>query len=90
MMADPPEPEPEPGIDKMTVANSCLLATVTIVLGAMLVVTYKVFKIVRIGDLKMLLMLIFLDLALIGKPHLSHSFYYSKHVILYNPVGASI
>ena len=67
MMADPPEPEPEPGVDKMTVANSCLLATVTIVLGAMLVVTYKVFKIVRFGDLKMLLMLIFLDLALIGK-----------------------
>jgi len=67
MMVDPPEPEPEPGIDKMTVANSCLLATVTIVLGAMLVVTYKVFKIVRFGDLKMLLMLIFLDLALIGK-----------------------
>lgn len=67
MMADPPEPEPEPGVDKMTVANSCLLATVTIVLGAMLVVTYKVFKIVQFGDLKMLLMLIFLDLALIGK-----------------------
>ena len=67
MMADPPEPEPEPGVDKMTVANSCLLATVTIVLCAMLVVTYKVFKIVRFGDLKMLLMLIFLDLALIGK-----------------------
>jgi hypothetical protein len=67
MMADPPEPEPEPGVDKMTVANSCLLATVTIVLSAMLVVTYKVFKIVRFGDLKMLLMLIFLDLALIGK-----------------------
>jgi hypothetical protein len=67
MMADPPEPEPEPGVDKMTVANSCLLATVTIVLVAMLVVTYKVFKIVRFGDLKMLLMLIFLDLALVGK-----------------------
>lgn len=73
MMADPSEPEPEPGVDKMTVANSCLLATVTIVFGAMLVVTYKVFKIVRFGDLKMLFMLVFLDFALIGKPNLKTS-----------------
>ena len=72
-MADPSEPEPEPGVDKMTVANSCLLATVTIVFGAMLVVTYKVFKIVRVGDLKMLFMLVFLDFALIGKPNLNTS-----------------
>ena len=72
-MADPSEPEPEPGVDKMTVANSCLLATVTIVFGAMLVVTYKVFKIVRFGDLKMLFMLVFLDFALIGKPNLKTS-----------------
>ena len=73
MMADPSEPEPEPDVDKMTVANSCLLATVTIVFGAMLVVTYKVFKIVRFGDLKMLFMLVFLDFALIGKPNLKTS-----------------
>ena len=67
MVGDSPEPEPEPGVDKMTVADSCILATVTIVLGAMLVVTYKVFKIVRCSDLKMMLMLVFLDITLLGK-----------------------
>ena len=63
-MADPIDPEP--GVNKMNVADSCILATVVIVLGAMLVVTFKVYKIVRFGDIKMLLMLIFLDITLIG------------------------
>lgn len=74
MVGDSPEPEPEPGVNKMIVTDSCILATVTIVLGAMLVVTYKVFKIVRCSDLKMMLMLVFLDITLLGKadpiPHL--------------------
>jgi hypothetical protein len=59
--------KPEPGVNKMSVADSCILATVVVVFGAMLVVTYKVFKIVRFGDKKMLLMLIFLDITLLGK-----------------------
>ena len=86
-MVDPPEPEPEPGVDKMTVADSCILATVLIVFGAMLTVTYKVFKIVRFGDRKMLLMLIFLDLTLAGNSMIIYS--YSTHVVLYNSINTT-
>jgi hypothetical protein len=66
-MADPiAEPEPEPGVNKMNVADSCILATVVIVFGTMLVVTQRVYKIVKFGDMKMLLMLVFLDITLFG------------------------
>ena len=76
--------KPEPGVNKMSVADSCILATVVVVFGAMLVVTYKVFKIVRFGDKKMLLMLIFLDITLLGKLKKLSNNFYSKHNILYN------
>ncbi len=54
---------------KMNLADSCILGTVTLMLIAMLIVTYRVYKIVKFGDLRLLLMLFFLDLALLGNIH---------------------
>lgn len=92
-MVDPnppsPEPEREPGVNKMAVSNSCLLAAATIVFGVMLVVTYKVFKIVRFGDPKMLLMLIFLDITLAGKINEPGHLSYSEYCFLcYSPLAS--
>lgn len=54
-------------VNKMNVADGFVLATCTILLVLMSLVTRKVFKIVGFGDKRLMLMLIFLDLTLIGK-----------------------
>jgi hypothetical protein len=53
-------------VNKMNVADSFILATCTILLVLMSLVTRKVFKIVGFGDKRLMLMLIFLDLSLVG------------------------
>jgi hypothetical protein len=54
-------------VNKMNVADSCILAVVTIVFFGMIIVTAKVYRIVKFGDKRLMLMLSFLDLTLLGK-----------------------
>ena len=49
----------------MTVADSCILATATLVFLLMIFVTKKVFKLVDYADRRLMLMLVFLDVTLI-------------------------
>ncbi len=52
---------------KVIIADAVILATVIVMLTLMLFVTYKVFKIIRFNDNRLLLMLVFLDITLICK-----------------------
>lgn len=54
-------------VNKMNVADSCILAVVTLVFIGMMLVTARVFKIVRLGDKRLMLMLACLDLTLLCK-----------------------
>jgi hypothetical protein len=55
------------GVNKMNIADSCIMAIVTIVFVGMVLVTAKVYRIVKLGDKRLMLMLGFLDLTLLGK-----------------------
>jgi hypothetical protein len=50
---------------KVTIADSVILFTVVIMFIIMMLVTLKVFRLIRCYDRRLLLMLIFLDLTLI-------------------------
>ena len=52
-------------VSKMTVADSCILATATLVFIVMIFVTKKVFKLVDYADRRLMFMLVFLDITLI-------------------------
>ncbi len=54
-------------VNKMNVADSCILTVVTIVFLGMIFVTVKVYRIVKFGDKRLMLMLSFLDLTLLCK-----------------------
>jgi hypothetical protein len=55
------------GVNKMNIADSCIMAIVVVVFVGMVLVTAKVYKIVKLGDKRLMLMLGFLDLTLLGK-----------------------
>lgn len=55
------------GVNKMNIADSCIMAIVTVVFVGMVLVTAKVYRIVKLGDKRLMLMLGFLDLTLLGK-----------------------
>ena len=55
------------GVNKMNIADSCIMAIVTVVFVGMVLVTAKVYRIVKLGDKRLMLMLAFLDLTLLGK-----------------------
>ena len=61
------EGEDDAGVNKMNIADSCIMAIVTIVFVGMVLVTAKVYRIVKLGDKRLMLMLGFLDLTLLGK-----------------------
>ena len=55
------------GVNKMNIADSCIMAIVTVVFVGMVLVSAKVYRIVKFGDKRLMLMLAFLDLTLLGK-----------------------
>ena len=55
------------GVNKMNIADSCIMAIVTVVFVGMVLVSAKVYRIVKLGDKRLMLMLAFLDLTLLGK-----------------------
>jgi hypothetical protein len=55
------------GVNKMNIADSCIMAIVSVVFVGMVLVTAKVYRIVKLGDKRLMLMLAFLDLTLLGK-----------------------
>lgn len=58
---------PEPGINKMNICDSCILVIVTLVFIVMVLLTRHVFKLVEYGDKRLMFMLVFLDLTLLCK-----------------------
>jgi hypothetical protein len=63
----------------MNVADSCIVTVSCLVLFGMIFVTGKVFRIVKLGDKRLIFMLGFLDLTLLGKLDIG-DFYSSDHI----------